>query len=153
MLGDLVGYGAEPNAVIDRVRALNPLDVIRGNHDKAACGIDDGSSFNYVARTGGAVDAETLTPGEPRLPCGAAGRPADDRRRRSRSATARRSTKTTTSSTRTTRAMRSIAPPGRCACLATRTCRSSFARPPPSTDSCLTVRRMSKCSSRGARAT
>jgi predicted phosphodiesterase len=50
LLGDLVGYGAEPGAVIDRVRGLNPLATIRGNHDKAACGIEDGSSFNYVAR-------------------------------------------------------------------------------------------------------
>ena len=38
VLGDLVGYGAAPNAVIDRVRALDPEVVIRGNHDKAACG-------------------------------------------------------------------------------------------------------------------
>jgi diadenosine tetraphosphatase ApaH/serine/threonine PP2A family protein phosphatase len=50
VLGDLVGYGAEPTAVIDRVRGLDPLAVIRGNHDKAACGLDDGSSFNHVAR-------------------------------------------------------------------------------------------------------
>lgn len=50
VLGDLVGYGAEPNAVVDRILALDPLTVIRGNHDKAACGIDDGSSFNVVAR-------------------------------------------------------------------------------------------------------
>jgi diadenosine tetraphosphatase ApaH/serine/threonine PP2A family protein phosphatase len=50
VLGDLVGYGAEPNAVIDRILGLDPLMVIRGNHDKAACGIDDGSSFNMVAR-------------------------------------------------------------------------------------------------------
>ena len=35
VLGDLVGYGAEPNAVVDRVRALNPVAVIRGNHDTA----------------------------------------------------------------------------------------------------------------------
>lgn len=50
VLGDLVGYGAEPNAVVDRVKALEPDEVIRGNHDKAACGIDDGSQFNHVAR-------------------------------------------------------------------------------------------------------
>ena len=50
VLGDLVGYGAEPNAVVDRVKALAPEVVIRGNHDKAACGIDDGSEFNHVAR-------------------------------------------------------------------------------------------------------
>lgn len=50
VLGDLVGYGADPNAVVDRVRALNPLAVIRGNHDKACCGIEDASNFNHIAR-------------------------------------------------------------------------------------------------------
>ena len=59
VLGDLVGYGAEPNAVIDRVKALNPDSVIRGNHDKAACGIDDGSAlrlwFARDARPGSAL--------------------------------------------------------------------------------------------------
>jgi predicted phosphodiesterase len=34
VLGDLVGYGAEPNAVIERVQSLDPLTVIRGNHDR-----------------------------------------------------------------------------------------------------------------------
>jgi diadenosine tetraphosphatase ApaH/serine/threonine PP2A family protein phosphatase len=59
--GDLVGYGGEPNAVVDRVRALNPLAVIRGNHDKAACGIDDGSNFNYPARVAAEWTSSTLT--------------------------------------------------------------------------------------------
>ncbi len=62
VLGDLVGYGAEPNAVIERIRGLDPLLVIRGNHDKAACGIDDGSSFNVVARTAAHWTMATLTP-------------------------------------------------------------------------------------------
>jgi predicted phosphodiesterase len=62
VLGDLVGYGADPNAVVDRVRALNPLAVIRGNHDKAACGLDDGSSFNQIARFAAAWTSDTLTP-------------------------------------------------------------------------------------------
>jgi diadenosine tetraphosphatase ApaH/serine/threonine PP2A family protein phosphatase len=62
VLGDLVGYGAEPNAVIARVRALDPLAVIRGNHDKAACGIDDGSSFNTVARLSARWTSEALSP-------------------------------------------------------------------------------------------
>jgi diadenosine tetraphosphatase ApaH/serine/threonine PP2A family protein phosphatase len=62
VLGDLVGYGADPNAVVDRVRSLNPLAVIRGNHDKAACGLDDGSSFNQIARFAAAWTSETLTP-------------------------------------------------------------------------------------------
>jgi predicted phosphodiesterase len=61
VLGDLVGYGADPNAVIDRVRALDPLVVIRGNHDKAACGLDDGSSFNQIARYAAAWTGQTLT--------------------------------------------------------------------------------------------
>lgn len=61
VLGDLVGYGAEPNAVIDRVRALNPLAIIRGNHDKAACGLDDGSQFNQVARLAAAWTGQQLT--------------------------------------------------------------------------------------------
>ena len=45
VLGDLVGYGADPNAVVDRVRALDPRAVIRGNHDKVAAGLEDGESF------------------------------------------------------------------------------------------------------------
>jgi diadenosine tetraphosphatase ApaH/serine/threonine PP2A family protein phosphatase len=61
VLGDLVGYGAEPNAVVDRVRGLDPLAVIRGNHDKAACGIDDGSNFNHVARLAAEWTAGVLT--------------------------------------------------------------------------------------------
>src|SRR6186713_2796232 len=60
VLGDLVGYGAEPNAVVDRVRALQPDAVIRGNHDKAACGIDDGSQFNHVARMAAIWTSEQL---------------------------------------------------------------------------------------------
>lgn len=61
VLGDLVGYGAEPNAVVDRVRGLDPLAVIRGNHDKAACGIDDGSNFNHTARVAAEWTAQALT--------------------------------------------------------------------------------------------
>jgi predicted phosphodiesterase len=62
VLGDLVGYGAEPNAVIDRILGLTPSCVIRGNHDKAACGIDDGSNFNYIARMAAQWTFTTLTP-------------------------------------------------------------------------------------------
>ena len=61
VLGDLVGYGAEPTAVIERVQALDPLVTIRGNHDKAACGIEDGSSFNYVARLAAQWTFDTLS--------------------------------------------------------------------------------------------
>jgi diadenosine tetraphosphatase ApaH/serine/threonine PP2A family protein phosphatase len=62
VLGDLVGYGAEPNAVVDRIRALDPVAVIRGNHDKAGCGLDDGSSFNHVARMAAVWTLQALSP-------------------------------------------------------------------------------------------
>lgn len=49
-LGDLVGYGADPEAVIDRVRALAPAGLIRGNHDKVCAGLEPATLFNDVAR-------------------------------------------------------------------------------------------------------
>ena len=48
-LGDLVGYGASPNEIIQKVRALKPLSIIRGNHDKAVCGLDSVQTFNPIA--------------------------------------------------------------------------------------------------------
>jgi len=50
VLGDLVGYGGDPDLVVERVRALNPVAIVRGNHDKVAAGIEDSSGFNNVAR-------------------------------------------------------------------------------------------------------
>ena len=61
VLGDLVGYGGEPNGVIERVRALDPAAVIRGNHDKAACGLDDGENFNQIARFAASWTQQQLT--------------------------------------------------------------------------------------------
>lgn len=50
VLGDLVGYGAEPNQVVESIRGLvGPVQVIRGNHDKVVAGLDDGASFNPTA--------------------------------------------------------------------------------------------------------
>jgi predicted phosphodiesterase len=51
VLGDLVGYGADPNAVCDRIRALEPLMSVRGNHDKVAAGLDNPGDFNPMAKT------------------------------------------------------------------------------------------------------
>ncbi|MCJ7622890.1 MAG: metallophosphoesterase, partial [Anaerolineaceae bacterium] len=34
-LGDLVGYGPDPNECIERVRVLPNLACVRGNHDAA----------------------------------------------------------------------------------------------------------------------
>lgn len=49
-LGDVVGYGPDPNEAIDRVRSLGAV-TIRGNHDKASSGLVDAEDFNAVART------------------------------------------------------------------------------------------------------
>jgi predicted phosphodiesterase len=48
-LGDLVGYGASPNEVIRKVKDLEPLTILRGNHDKAVCGLDSIETFNPIA--------------------------------------------------------------------------------------------------------
>jgi diadenosine tetraphosphatase ApaH/serine/threonine PP2A family protein phosphatase len=62
VLGDLVGYGADPNAVIDCVRALPGVTIIRGNHDKVGAGIENVESFNHLARHAITWTATTLTP-------------------------------------------------------------------------------------------
>lgn len=61
VLGDLVGYGADPNAVIDRVRMLPVAAIVRGNHDKAAAGLGDPEDFNQVARDAIVWTASTLS--------------------------------------------------------------------------------------------
>jgi len=48
-LGDIVGYGPDPNEVVDRVRPLVSA-IVRGNHDKAVSGASDLDDFNPVAR-------------------------------------------------------------------------------------------------------
>jgi len=50
-LGDIVGYGADPNAVVEWARA-NVKAIVRGNHDKAATEPADMAWFNPVARQG-----------------------------------------------------------------------------------------------------
>lgn len=62
VLGDLVGYGADPNAVVERVRAMQPHAVIRGNHDKVGSGLESAESFNAVARNAIRWTYDTLTP-------------------------------------------------------------------------------------------
>jgi diadenosine tetraphosphatase ApaH/serine/threonine PP2A family protein phosphatase len=62
VLGDLVGYGADPNAVIDRVRSLGPSTLIRGNHDKVGAGLENTDGFNYLARHAISWTADALTP-------------------------------------------------------------------------------------------
>ena len=65
VLGDLVGYGADPNAVVDRIRDLKPVAVVRGNHDKVAAGLETSEDFNPMAKaaaswTQAALSKETL---------------------------------------------------------------------------------------------
>jgi predicted phosphodiesterase len=59
-LGDLVGYGADPNAVTEWVRTSAAV-VVRGNHDRACAGLDDLEWFNPVARTAAEWTNRTLT--------------------------------------------------------------------------------------------
>lgn len=61
-LGNLVGYGPNPNEVIDKIRNLCQR-VIRGNHDKACCGIDDAEEFNPYARAATQWTNQILTRG------------------------------------------------------------------------------------------
>ena len=48
-LGDVVGYGPDPNEVATKIRELGAR-TIRGNHDKAGSGIANADDFNPVAR-------------------------------------------------------------------------------------------------------
>jgi predicted phosphodiesterase len=60
-LGDVVGYGPDPNEVLDRLQSLGIL-VIRGNHDKAGSGLEDAEDFNPVARMAALWTRSQLTP-------------------------------------------------------------------------------------------
>src|SRR5829696_1620644 len=63
-LGDVVGYGPDPDGVVERLRDTGAIGV-RGNHDAAACGGPEIDWFNPDARramewTRRAVKAETV---------------------------------------------------------------------------------------------
>lgn len=58
--GDLVGYGADPNAVTEWARA-NVAAVVRGNHDRACVGLEDLEWFNPVARLAAVWTERELT--------------------------------------------------------------------------------------------
>lgn len=61
-LGDLVDYGADPNAAVEWTRA-NVRAVVRGNHDKACCGEDSLEDYHPAARASAEWTRTVLTPG------------------------------------------------------------------------------------------
>lgn len=60
-LGDIVGYGPDPNEVVDRIRNLDAV-TIRGNHDKVGSGLTSADDFNPVARAAAIWTREHLRP-------------------------------------------------------------------------------------------
>lgn len=63
-LGDVVGYGPEPQAVLDKLRAVSD-DLVMGNHEAAVAGRMDTSDFSDEARrlidwTRERLDADSL---------------------------------------------------------------------------------------------
>ncbi len=59
--GDLVGYGPDPNTVLDWART-SIMAGVRGNHDKACAGLEDLEWFNPVARSSAIWTNRILTP-------------------------------------------------------------------------------------------
>lgn len=60
-LGDVVGYGADPNPVVEWVRR-NAAATVRGNHDKASVGLESLEWFNPAARASALWTRSVLTP-------------------------------------------------------------------------------------------
>jgi len=60
-LGDVVGYGPNPNECISLLQTLPQLHAIMGNHDAALCGIIEVSNFNFDARQALKVQTSILS--------------------------------------------------------------------------------------------
>jgi diadenosine tetraphosphatase ApaH/serine/threonine PP2A family protein phosphatase len=60
-LGDVVGYGASPNEVMDHSRKLGK-HFVRGNHDKACSGVSGLDGFNPIAGLAALWTMKELTP-------------------------------------------------------------------------------------------
>jgi len=61
-IGDIVGYGANPNECIDEIRAISCISAA-GNHDWAAAGIIPADYFNDFAREAVEWTGSVLTSG------------------------------------------------------------------------------------------
>lgn len=60
-LGDVVGYGPDPDGVVERLRSIGAIGV-RGNHDAAACGGPEIDWFNPDARRAMEWTRATVSP-------------------------------------------------------------------------------------------
>lgn len=60
-LGDLVGYGPDPNAVVEEVREIRNLTCLLGNHDVAVTGRIPLETFNGDARRSLAYHEQVLS--------------------------------------------------------------------------------------------
>ncbi len=60
-LGDIVGYGPDPNECVARIRGLPNLVCLLGNHDAAALGKIDIDAFNVEAKASVMWMQSTLT--------------------------------------------------------------------------------------------
>jgi predicted phosphodiesterase len=60
-LGDMVGYGASPNEVLDTIRPRATL-YVRGNHDRVCSGLTSALAFNPTARAAARWTYEELSP-------------------------------------------------------------------------------------------
>src|SRR6202012_3800873 len=60
-LGDIVGYGASPNQVIDLIGPKSQL-IVRCNHDRVCCGLTSALGFNPIARAAAHSTNDQLTP-------------------------------------------------------------------------------------------
>lgn len=65
-LGDVVGYGPDPNAVIEQV-SHTAGTTIRGNHDRVCAGLGSAEDFNPVAQLAVVWTRRELTPAHTRL--------------------------------------------------------------------------------------
>jgi hypothetical protein len=60
-LGDIVGYGADPNFIVDWARA-NVSAIVRGNHDAVCAGLESLSRFNDNAADAAEWSRRVLSP-------------------------------------------------------------------------------------------
>ncbi|HEX3034195.1 MAG TPA: metallophosphoesterase family protein [Thermodesulfobacteriota bacterium] len=60
-LGDIVGYGANPNECVETIRERS-IESVMGNHDIVACGKKEPLNFNPVARDAALWTRNALTP-------------------------------------------------------------------------------------------